>query len=677
MTSDTSNPLLQLLNTRFGFPEFRPHQEKVCQTVFEGRDVLVVMPTGAGKSLCFQLPGIARGGATIVISPLLALIEDQVEKLNQQNFKSDRIHSGRKREDSRQVCSDYLAGRLDFLFIAPERLSVPGFLELLAKRPPSLIAIDEAHCISQWGHDFRPDYRLLGERLHLLRPTPIVALTATATPLVQNDICHQLRLKDPIRWIHGFRRENIGIHVVELNPSFRTPAIQKLFAKPERFPAIIYAPTRKVAEQLFTEFQSQFKTGIYHAGMTPTEREKNQLLFSSGQLDIIVATVAFGMGIDKANIRTVIHFALPGSVEGYYQEIGRAGRDGKPSQAILLQSFSDQRTHDFFFERDYPEASVLKKIFVKLGPQKISKEGLKEELSMDSEIFDKALEKLWIHKGASIDFEENIAIGNPEWEKSYLAQRQHKQKQAVQMLSFAQSSQCRMLTLVKHFGDQNDNDQACGICDFCLPESSYRDEFQSSRALTQPEKIKITQIMAILTSSDYQAAGRLFQELAASNPTLQRREFEDLLQVLARAKWISVAQENYQKNGEQLSYRKISLTSTGKKANSATLEQLQITEAAQSKKNRKKTPAVLQKREMTSEERTITEYRVSKIKAWRSSEAKKREIPAFCVFSDRVLFALCETLPKTESELLQVKGMGPKLCGLYGKDLLRLLRDFS
>ena len=204
-----------MLADRFGFADFRANQEAVCEAAQAGRDVLLVMPTGAGKSLCYQLPGIVRGGTTLVISPLIALMEDQFWKLQQLGFRAARIHSGLDRSDSRAACVAYLAGGLDFLFIAPERLRVPGFPEMLAKRKPTLIAVDEAHCISQWGHDFRPDYLLLGHYLKLLRPAPIIALTATATPIVQDDIVRQLALTATSRFIHGFRRHNLAIESVE------------------------------------------------------------------------------------------------------------------------------------------------------------------------------------------------------------------------------------------------------------------------------------------------------------------------------------------------------------------------------------------------------------------------------------------------------------------------------
>ena len=253
-TLANSEQLTDLLRSAFGFARFRASQEEVCRTAIAGRDLLLVMPTGAGKSLCYQLPAIARGGTALVISPLIALMEDQAAKLAALGLRVARIHSGLERAASRQACVEYLQGSLQFLFIAPERLRVPGFPEMLAKRRLALIAVDEAHCISQWGHDFRPDYRMLGQHLPALRgepePAPVVALTATATPAVQADIVAQLGMVRPAKFIHGFRRDNLAIEVVEVSVPERAGAICSLLANRARRPAIVYATSRKQSERL-------------------------------------------------------------------------------------------------------------------------------------------------------------------------------------------------------------------------------------------------------------------------------------------------------------------------------------------------------------------------------------------------------------------------------------------
>jgi len=552
--------LQELLSSCFGFESFRPQQEEVCQAVAQGRDVLLVMPTGAGKSLCYQLPGIARGGVTLVISPLIALMEDQVGKLKQMGFRAERIHSGRQREESREVCFNYLKGNLDFLFIAPERLGVPGFPEMLAKRKPTLVAVDEAHCISQWGHDFRPDYRMLGQRLPLLRPANVIGLTATATPLVQDDIIEQLGLDNGLRRIHGFRRDNIAIEIIELTPSQRPPAVTKLLADPARRPAIIYAPTRKSADAMAAEVAAQFPAAAYHAGMMPDRRDRVQSGFLSGKYEVVVATVAFGMGIDKPDIRTVVHIGLPGTVENYYQEIGRAGRDGHPSRAVLMYSWGDRKTHEFFLDRDYPAISELERIFSKLPAEPEPRRKLEQRIAMDPIDFEKALEKLWIQGGVLIDPEENVQQGHNRWKATYVEQRNHKIKQLDLIVRFASSQQCRMLDLVRHFGDQEDSQKPCGICDVCAPESSVS---QTRRPPTEEEGAALDVIVEELKKRDGLAAGRLLEQTSA-DASLDRKTFERLLTGLFQAGLVKVVSDTFEKGGQTIEYRRIFLTPEGK-----------------------------------------------------------------------------------------------------------------
>ncbi len=635
---DRGGTLHDVLRGAFGFEAFRPNQEEVCQAVTTGRDVLLVMPTGSGKSLCYQLPGIMRGGTTLVISPLIALMEDQIAKLQAQGFAADRIHSGRDRAISREVAKRYLNGDLDFLYIAPERLRVRGFLELLAKRKPALIAIDEAHCISQWGHDFRPDYRTIGQHLPLFRPTPVIALTATATRPVQVDIARQLGLENPKSFIHGFRRDNLAIEVVRVPSNARFELTRQLLHAGERRPAIVYVPTRSNAGELATLLSRDFSAAAYHAGMEASRRDQVQRDFLEGKLDVIVATIAFGMGVDKPNIRTVIHTALPGSMEGYYQEIGRAGRDGAPSRVVLMHAWSDRHTHDFFFERDYPDPSVLKQIFAKLTDEPQPKEMVQMRSKLAPEIFDIALEKLWIHGGASVDYDDNICRGKNDWPESYVEQRDYKIAQFEKVLTWCESSVCRMMSLVRYFGDFADAARKCDICDFCDPNSAIA---QSTRSLTKAETAQVERILEALKTSGSIATGRLYAQLFEGTNVL-RRDFEDILRATARFGLVDIVDASWEKDGKRIEFRKVHITPAGREDGVAAEiripEQSEVSGAAASASGRrKKKPARASRVKKAAAGAgsgpaplpTAAERYAAALRIWRKQEAQKQSIPAF------------------------------------------------
>ena len=332
--------LLSALKTHFGFSSFRPLQEEIIRDALGGQDVFALLPTGGGKSLCFQLPALLQPGLTVVVSPLIALMKDQVDALQASGVAATFLNSSLAPEESRARLRGLHTGQFRLLYAAPERLMLSGFLSDLKKWKPNLIAVDEAHCISEWGHDFRPEYRQLAQLREIFPETPMMALTATATHRVREDILKHLRLRAPRCYVASFNRPNLTYRVMaKAKPYDQTLAFVR--SRP-RESGIVYCQSRKTAESVAGRLSADgVKARPYHAGLTPKERSSHQELFLRDDIRVICATIAFGMGINKPNVRFVIHYDLPKNIEGYYQETGRAGRDGLPSECLLLFQAGD------------------------------------------------------------------------------------------------------------------------------------------------------------------------------------------------------------------------------------------------------------------------------------------------------------------------------------------------
>jgi ATP-dependent DNA helicase RecQ len=357
----------EILHRYWGYEDFRAGQESAIRAALAGRDSLTVMPTGGGKSLCYQVPAMLLPGVTIVVSPLISLMKDQVDALEAVGLPATAINATLGAAEMGARLAAVERGEVKLLYVAPERFESPSFAERAARLDVSLLAVDEAHCVSQWGHDFRPSYLRVGEVRRALGSPPIAALTATATPEVRRDIEKQLELRDPQVVVTGFDRRNLAWHVLKAkNDSEKDRLLLRLLRSHEGS-AIVYAATRKNVDALTALLSGVGVRAVgYHAGLGDADRKRLQEAFMTSEVKVVVATNAFGMGIDKGDVRLVVHYNMPGSLEAYYQEGGRAGRDGGPADCVLLHAYADRFTHEFFIEQTYPPRRLIESVMREL-----------------------------------------------------------------------------------------------------------------------------------------------------------------------------------------------------------------------------------------------------------------------------------------------------------------------
>jgi ATP-dependent DNA helicase RecQ len=478
------------LRETFGFPEFRRGQREACAAALAGRDVLVVMPTGSGKSLCYQLPALMSGELAIVVSPLVSLMQDQVQALRA--IAPDRValvNAQQDPADNRDALERAISGDLSLLYVAPERFSAPGFVDRIRDARVGMFVVDEAHCVSQWGHDFRPDYFRLADAARYVGARSLFASTATATTQVANDIVRRLGLREPERVTTGFDRPNLSFAVVPCRTAAdKRRRIVAALREPGALPAIVYAGTRAGAESLAAELSAEVgvEALAYHAGLPRGERAAAQARFMADEAPIVVATNAFGMGVDKADVRTVCHATVPGSVEAYYQEAGRGGRDGAPARCLLFAEKRDKGLHVFFIERarvaegDFRRLATAVQMRASDGRYDIDAAELAGMAGCDPEqlralvghlaragVIQPAPAGLDRVRGRLLEPFDGRALATCRTSAGDAEKARWRQYRAV--WAFVEGDECRRRTILRHFGDRSEPAPQGPCCDVCDP----------------------------------------------------------------------------------------------------------------------------------------------------------------------------------------------------------------
>ena len=622
--------LARSLQQYFGHSAFRSGQKELVETVVNGRDLLAVMPTGSGKSLGFQLPALLLPGTTLVVSPLISLMKDQVDELNRRGIRSAGLHSALSADERRDLFRLLHSGECRLLYVAPERFASDYFVRTLQDIPIARFVVDEAHCVSEWGHDFRPDYRALKDAAGLCRRSdggagrpPMAAFTATATPEVRDDIVHLLGLVEPRVVVAGFDRPNISLSVRPVSGDIEKHELLPNLVGTGR--ALVYASTRKKAEAAAETLKAaDIDAAAYHAGLADADRSAVQDSFSSGALRIVCATNAFGMGIDRPDVETVVHLDIPGSLEAYYQEIGRAGRDGRLATATLLWNYVDVRTREFLIDRENDEEAV--------------RDGRRPDPAE-------------VARRKDLDH-----------------------RKLRRMVAYADTTGCLRATILRYFGDAGVQEpcSSCGNCGRRQP-------------ITDADRLLVRKVLSGVARGGERygrrrIAAMLVGDLEDLPEPLTRLSTTGILRdqpVVTIEKWIDSLTAAGLLRASDDQYRTLGLTPLGRDVMTGKVQELLIAAPIA-----RSTPGSRGKRRRGKQEEAgridpLAEPRaeiVDALRAWRLDEARRNSVAPFVVLHDRTLLAIASTLPQSSDDLLAIPGIGPAKLATYGDAILAIVK---